>query len=220
MYIEDLIINYINTNSLKELKQNLKMNKRQREIIIGTLLGDGHSETQNRGRTYRLKIEQSIKHKEYVDWLYQEFKDWVQTPPQIKKQIIGGKVIQKYWFNTLSHGSFRFYGQQFYQNKKKIVPKLINHWLTSLALAVWFMDDGSIKSKYHRARILNTQCFSRKEIERLINVLKDKFSIQCKLRKQEEGYQIMILAESAKQFAKIIKPFVHPTMFYKLKGLD
>ena len=127
---------------------------------------------------------------------------------------------QKYWFNTLSHGSFRFYAQQFYQNKKKIVPKLIQRWLTPLTLSVWFMDDGSIKSKFHKARIINTQGFSKRDIERLIGALKNKFDIQSQLRKQKEGYQIMILAESANRFAKIVKPFICLSMSYKLKGLD
>lgn len=207
------------SNLVENYKKKLKLTQRQRQIIIGKLLGDGHLETQNKGRTYRLKIEHSIKQKEYVDWLYQEFKEWVLTPPQMKKQEVDGKIYKKYWFNTVSHGSLRFYAQQFYSGKKKIVPKLIHRWLTPMSLAVWFMDDGSIKSKYHRARIINTQGFTKKEIQRLIDVIKNKYSVQCKLRKQKEGYQIMILAESIDRFVRLIKKFVHPSMTYKIKGL-
>lgn len=206
-------------SSIENYKKNLKLTKRQRQIIIGKLLGDGHLETENNGRTYRLKIEHSFVQKDYVDWCYYELKDWVRTKPQTKKQKVNGKTYQKYWFNTLSHGAFRFYAHQFYQDKKKIVPKLIHRWLTPLSLAVWFMDDGSIKSMNHRARIINTQGFKKKEVQKLSKVLEEIFTLKCKLRKQKEGYQIMILAESADRFARIIKDFIHPSMNYKIKGL-
>ncbi len=208
------------SNKIENIKKTLKLTSKQRQIIIGKLLGDGHLETSNDGKTYRLKIEHSFKQKEYVDWCYQEFKDWVLTKPQIKKQTFNGKAYEKYWFNTLSHSSFRFYAHQFYPQDKKVIPKLIHKWLTPLSLAIWFMDDGSIKSKNHRARILNTQCFSVKEIRRLILILQTKFDLSCKLRKQKEGYQIMILAESANKFYNLIKEFIIPSMDYKLKGLD
>ena len=208
------------SNKIENYKKTLKLTSKQRQIIIGKLLGDGHLETSNNGKTYRLKIEHSFKQKDYVDWCYKEFKDWVLTKPQIKKQTFNGKAYEKYWFDTLSHGSFRFYAHQFYSQGKKVIPKLIHRWLTPLSLAIWFMDNGSIKSKNHRARILNTQCFTVKEIRRLIQILQTKFDLNCKLRKQKEGYQIMILAESANKFFSLIKEFIIPSMDYKLKGLD
>ena len=64
------------------------MNKEQRSIVVGTLLGDGHLETQNQGRTYRLKIEHSIKQKDYTDWLYQNFKSWVNDTPKEKRKVV------------------------------------------------------------------------------------------------------------------------------------
>ncbi len=209
----------MHSDLIESHKSKLKLTDRQREIIIGKLLGDGHLETQNKGKTYRLKIEHSIKQREHVDWLYCEFKKWVLTAPQTKIQLLNGKPYVKYWFNTLSHGDFRFYAQQFYQNRKKRVPKLIHHWLTPLVLAIWFMDDGSIKSKSHKARIINTQTFSKDDVSKLIMALKKCFDLNCKLRKQKEGYQIMILAESTNRFAQIIKRFILPTMMYKIKGL-
>lgn len=209
----------MHSNEIESYKQTLKLTDRQREIIVGKILGDGHLETSNDGRTYRLKIEHSFAQKDYVDWLYAELKDWVRTKPQVKKQVVNDKLFHKYWFNTYAHGSLRFYGQQFYDHKKKIVPKLIYKWLTPLSLAIWFMDDGSLKSKQHKARILNTKGFTKPEVERLIKALQDNFGLKSQVRKQPEGYQIMILAESAEKFAQIIKPYLHDSMKYKLVGL-
>lgn len=205
---------------IENYKKKLKLNAKQKELIIGKLLGDGHLETQNKGQTYRFKIEHSINQKDYVDWLFEEFKDWTMTLPKIKICESQGKTYQKYWFNTISHSSFRFYAQQFYRDGKKVIPKLIHRWLTPLSLAVWFMDDGSLKSKFHRVRIINTQGFSKKDVLKLIKILELKFGLKSKLRKQAEGFQIMILAESADKFIQLIRSFILPSMLYKIKGLD
>ena len=57
------------------MDKNLKLSSELREIIVGKLLGDGHLETQNDGKTWRLKIEHSIKQKEYVIHQYHLFSE-------------------------------------------------------------------------------------------------------------------------------------------------
>lgn len=206
----------MNTNELKQYKHTLKLTSYQRELIIGLVLGDGHLETQNHGQTYRLKIEHSLTQRAYVDWLYEQFKDWVITPPHQRQQIINGKVYLKYYFNTMSHGAFRFYGRQFYHQSKKVVPKLIHRWLTPAALAVWYMDDGSLKSSHHRSRILNTQGFTKNEVNRLAQALHERWRLATQLRKQPEGYQILIGGESYQDLYALLSPHIIPSMRYKL----
>ena len=197
-------------------KKTLSLNKPQREILVGLMLGDGHLETQNNGKTYCLKVEQSANKAEYVNWLHENFENFVLNKPKIKDKERNGIVTKNIWFATLSHGSFRFYAQQFYVNGKKVIPKMIGKLLTPLGIAVWFMDDGSIKSKFHKAKIINTQCFTKKEVLLLIKVLKDKFGINSKLREQKDGYQIYIFSESIDKFRKLIGKYVISSMKYKL----
>lgn len=197
-------------------KKTLSLNKLQREILIGLILGDGHLETQNKGKTYRLKVEQSVNKAKYVNWLYKNFDNFVLNKPKIKQKIRNGVATKNILFATLSHGSFRFYAQQFYVNGKKVVPKIIGKLLTPLSMAVWFMDDGSIKSKFHKAKIINTQCFTKKEVLLLMKILKDKFKINTKLREQKDGYQIYIFSESVDSFKKLIGKYMIDSMRYKL----
>ena len=204
------------SKAIEAYKLHLQLSDYQREIVIGLLLGDGHLETQNNSRTYRLKIEHSNLQKEYVEWLYQIFKDWVLTGPQKKLQVVNGVKYEKYWFSTVSHGAFRFYAQQFYLERRKILPRLIGKWLTPLAIAIWFMDDGSIKSKRHRALILNTQSFTKAELVKLIDILHKKQGIEASLRKQRNLYQLLVTGESAEKLANLIKPYILPSMQYKL----
>lgn len=213
----------MNTNHIKKYKKGLKLTKKQREILIGLILGDGHLETQNKGRTYRLKVEQSIRHESYINWLYENFREWVLTPPKrkINHNKRFGKDTLSLYFNTISHASFRFYAQQFYKNKRKVISKQICQWITPLSLAVWFMDDGSVKSKLHRGKIINTQSFTKKEVGLLRLCLEKKFGIKSNLRKQKDkDWQIYLLSETIDKFYQLVKMYILPSMQYKLIKLD
>lgn len=207
---------YMNTNKIKGIKKKVKLTKKQREIIFGLILGDGHLETQNNGRTYRLKVEQTIGHKIYVDWLYENLKEFVQTPPKVKIKITFGKIRKNYGFSTLSVSSLRFFAHQFYKEGKKVIPNLIKRWLTPLSMAVWFMDDGQIKSKKHRALLINTQCFTKKDLQKLQKALKDKFGIETTLKKEPTGWRLYLLSETISRFVDLIKPYIIPSMCRKL----
>ncbi len=204
------------SRQIEAYKQKLALTDLQREILVGLLLGDACLETQNRGRTYRLKIEHSVAQAEYVQHLYEVFRDWVLQEPQIKSQRIAGTVYQKLWFTTVSHGAFRFYAQQFYRNGTKVVPKLIHRLLTARGLAYWFMDDGSIKSKQSKGVLLNTQGFAEQDVARLIKVLREKLGLEAKSRRQPEGQQIYISGRSYERFRALVEPYLIPQMRYKL----
>lgn len=206
---------------IEKYKKHLKLTKRQREILVGTLLGDSHLETQNQGRTYRLKVEHSFKQKEYVNWLYREFKDWVLSPPKVRERFVRLRTVSgvcaKYYFNTLGAGSLRFYAQQFYSEGKKVVPRLIRRWLTPLALAVWYMDDGSIKSNHHRTVFLNTHGFASRDLQALQKAFLEKFGIKTQLRRADRHQQqIYFLAETVDKFLTMIERHIIPSMRYKL----
>lgn len=201
---------------IEEAKRRLKLTPRQRQIIVGLLLGDGCLESQNSGKTFRLKVEQSARHKPYVDHLYEEFKQWVLTPPRNRILKTNGGKQGNWAFQTVSHSGLRFYGAQFYREGRKTVPKLIDHWLTELGLAYWYMDDGSMKSDQSKAVIFNTQAFTKAEVESLIRVLRSKFLLEATLRKQREGHQIYVSGRSYERFIEMVEPFVIPAMAYKL----
>lgn len=135
--------NPMNTKEIREYKETLKLTDVQKSILVGTLLGDGHLETQDGGRTFRLKIEHQILQRDYLEWMHNQFREWI--PGGIRSRI-KKNGYEYVLFDTYSHGAFRFYAQQFYTDRKKHIPKLIEKLLDPMVLAVWFMDDGSWKS--------------------------------------------------------------------------
>ena len=208
------------TRELEQRKKSLKLNSIQEQVLVGILLGDGHLESKNRGMTYRLKIEHTEQQKAYVDWLHSHFIEWVAMPPRSKTrradfQRKSGEY-NLYGFQTLSAGSLRFFAHQFYDGAKKAVPTRVGRWLTPLALAVWYMDDGSIKSKDHRTFILNTQGFTGKDLEVLQKALIERFGVKTTFRKQKEGTQLQVSNESNEVFVRLILPHILPSMRYKI----
>ena len=182
------------------------MSQKQRDILIGLLLGDGHLETQNNGRTYRLKIEHSMEQADYVLWIYEEFKDFVNKKPYTKVRKNGQR---SFGFNTLSMASLRFYGKSFYPKGKKIIPEMMLKKLKPISLAVWFMDDGSRKSLKHKTYIIHTLGFRKTEVSLLKKYLKIKFNIDTELHLQKgKFYRLYVNSISAKQFTNLIYPFV------------
>ena len=206
----------MNTREIREYKKTLKLSKLQRQILIGTLLGDGHLETQDNGRTFRLKVEHSSKQREYVEWLHTNFKDWVRNGIYEKKRIDGREHIG---FVTYSHGALRFYAHQFYDGKKKRIPVQIAKLLSPMALAIWYMDDGSWKSNAHKTFIIHTVGFAKEELEKVKGVLKKNFNIEVNLHRQKEKYwRLYVVSDSAERFAELVKSYISlvPSLLYKL----
>jgi len=215
------------SKKIENYKKSLKLTKFQREIIVGKLLGDGHLETNNNGKTYRLKIEHSIKQKKYVEWLYGQFENW--TNGGIKfwtrnSTFPNGtrNIYQKCGFTTFSHGALRFYGKQFYSQKGvKVIPNLIGKLLTSTSISIWYLDDGSYKSQKHRTFIIHSYGYTKNELKIVQKVLL-KIGIKASLHKQEKEkgicWRIYILSESAEKFTELVEPIISqiPSMKYKL----
>lgn len=198
------------------LKDYLVLSELQKEVLAGLLLGDGCIERSKNSLGARLKVDQGIKQIEFVEWLYKIFADFVQTPPRIKQTYRNNKRCGEVVFNTLTHPCFKSFHDIFYPLGKKVVPESINQFLTQTALAVWFMSDGSIKSKECKGRILNTQSFKRTDINRLIEILRDKFNLNSSIRTQKDGLQIYISAKSAQILNVLLKDKILPYFYYKL----
>jgi len=204
------------SKEIEEYKSGLSLSKRQKEILIGLILGDGHLEKLYTPTLGRLKVEHSYKQKDYVDWLYNEFRNWVRSEPKAKKKNVWNKIYQNYGFLTYGHRLLGEFQEKFYREGKKIVPNDLGKDITPLGLAVWFMDDGSIKSNRHKGLFLNTQDFKKSDVRRLQRILRNKFSIPSLTRKDGKGEQIYLGGNSAEKFIEIIRFYVIPSMEYKI----
>lgn len=203
---------------LEAYKATLGLTTKQHEVLIGLLLGDGHLEYSPTTKRARLKVEQRENAYAYIEWLYNVFQPWIRGTIRTKVQSLRttGRSYRKYYFTTYRHQLLAHYHQLFYRERIKIVPENISDLLTPLGLAIWFMDDGSVKSHESKGRILNTHAFDQNEIDQLCNVLQNKFLLQAWPRQQKDGIQIYISGKSAEAFQALIEPNIISMMKYKL----
>ncbi len=202
---------------IDRLRKTLRLNDIQRQIVIGSLLGDGYLYPTVSGKYAYLRISQGPKQKNYVWWKYSFFKKWVLSLPRCQLQNKKRPELGKYfWFKTIAHSELLQYRKIFYPDGFKIVPSDLDKLLISnLSLAIWYMDDGTLAGK---AIHLNTQSFSLIENRFLQKILKANFNIACRIHKSGnigKGYILYVPVGETKRFLSLVGPYVRECMPYK-----
>jgi len=198
------------SREIRRLQKRLKLTSLQRDVLIGTLLGDGCVISNVYGKNYRLHIQHSDKQRKYVEWKYQVFQEWCLSKPKFQQETNSWK------FRTISHPVFTRFHELFYRNGKKILPKKIDKFLRSpVTLAVWFMDDGALGPK-RQGVTFNTQNFTQEENERLRKCLTKNFHLETSLHKDKRYWRIYIFPRSVFQFTRLVEKIILPEFRYKL----
>lgn len=202
-----------NTRILRSLKSTLKLSDLQKEIVFGTILGDGCLITSRSGRAARLQVRHNVKHQEYVEWKYNFFSKWVLTPPRLDTHN------DSWYFRTVSHPGLMEIKRLFYQGSKRFIPENITDFLKSpLSLAVWLMDDGN-GSKIRKYFRISSYGFGLSGNLLLKHCLEQNFSLRVTVYKDTKGYQIYFPKESALQLYKMVEPYIVACMRYKFNSL-
>jgi hypothetical protein len=208
----------IDTNPSQRKYKILKetpLTQEQKDLIVGSTLGDGSIILSGRKITPYFKIAHCEKQKDYLYW---------------KKEILGNLVnnvsknIDKrgnsimYGFHTISHKDLNPIRKMFYENNKKVITENIIDYISPLGLAAWFMDDGS-KTRSNNYR-LSTDGFSEAENYILKEMLEKKFGVLVKVceytRHDKKFYYLSINKENSIKMTQEIKPYVVDCMKYKL----
>jgi len=176
----------------------------QRQIIVGSLLGDGAMRCKTNAL---LEVNHSVNQSSYVDWKYGHLADLVRTPPRARRSN-GGRVA--YRFVTRSLPELTPYFRLFYEGGSKRIPEFE---LTRLVLAVWFMDDGS---RSRSSVYLNTQQYDEMSQALVLRLLREQWGIEGTLNRDKTYYRIRISVAGTKRFAGLIDPYLLPEFRYKL----
>ena len=213
-------------NNISRLKSDLRIGPHNVDVIsvlVGSILGDSHLEKRERGIGTRVIFEQCSRNVEYLMWFHNFFASRGYCSPtkpklitRIKKQ---NKVFYQYRVTSYTFTSLNWLHSMFYKVSDnrfiKIIPQDLEKYLTPLALAIWFMDDGSQMNKTVR---IATNCFTKSDIEFLCKLLKDKYNLNVNIQKSglDKGYILYIKTGSLNKFIEIVKPYMLPSMLYKL----
>lgn len=192
------------------------LSEKQQAILVGLMLGDGFLE--HRYKYPRLRVDHTFKHKEYVDWLYNQFKDLCIKKPFALDRVDkrNGRIYSHYIFTTITDSSLLKYRNIFYKDGKKVIPTNLKFLLkNALSLAIWYMDDGFKRSDCN-SLYLCTSGFTLEEQKFLQEVLLNLYGFKTKIHFAGNNTRIYFPVGSAKGFCDLIKPFVLPVFHYKL----
>lgn len=182
----------------------LKLSDLEQSILIGTVLGDGY--ITKRGK---IQIEHGQSQKDYLLWKHRKLNKVVAGSIVETERNYGSKKFVSYRFWTRQF--FRPWRKIFYPNGKKIVPRSIDKYLSPQALAVWYMDDGTLRTK--KSIIISAQGFNDESLDLLRDIMNNKYDLNVTKRKSKRLY---LGKNSTKKFVEIIKDKVSDSMSYKL----
>lgn len=184
----------------------LKLSQKQFDVLIGSMFGDGYIT-----KLGRIQIEQGENQRDYLLWKYEMLKNITSTKICCAKRqkYSSAKVTTSYRFWTKQY--FRPWRAIFYPLGKKIVPEDIKKVLSPLAMAVWFMDDGYLRTK--KSIAMSTDKFSTDDLDKICSALSEKFNIKPTIVKSGKLYFGVVATE---KFINVVEPFIIPSMCYKI----
>ncbi len=126
-----------------------------REILIGTLLGDGYLE-QN-GSHKRFVCGHSLKQEEYIQWKFGLISQITQCRLSYGERLDPrtNKVYFSVNLRSISSPLWDEFYTLFYKVRRRIIPRYLPDLISPRILAVWLMDDGYRRNDCNAMR-LNT----------------------------------------------------------------
>ena len=208
----------------KLFKRNLdlpkNLTKRQYELVIGSLLGDGCLMKPRRGKSNFVECH-GDKQLGYLEWknnILKPFSREVISIGSRERFFPNGKSSNTtcYQMYTSYHNLFAELEKKWYLRDEngeyvlksgrriKCIPNDLK--LTQFSFAVWFMDDGR-NNTFHRNAAISTDGFSFDECQRLCAIINEQFGFSCYERLTNSGsqYEIYIPARSYFDCMDLIK---------------
>ena len=200
------------------VKAGLVLTGVQREILIGSLLGDGCivNPLNSPGSNCRFSKVQTHRHKEYLDWHYRMMEPLSKALRPVKSPkllYIDGnlsksttEIQESFDFRTSNAPIFNDWRKCWYPAGKKIVPR--NFDLTPLIVAIWFCDDG-VNNQKDRLASFCTDCFTYEECRWLNMKLAVDLNISSSIHRHFKGRpHVCIRQRDYFNFMAMIRPHV------------
>lgn len=192
------------------------LSKNTRDIILGSLLGDGSIAINKKYINARFSFRHSFKQKNYFFWKVNQLKEissehcfWLQGKEKpdgwgsekYRYQSMALPVLTDIFFLTHGNGP----------NTPKKVRRTWLNQLSPLSLAIWWQDDGSLVSDT-RQGVLCTDGFSLEEVKILDRYMKKVWHINTAIGTVKETGRYRLWIRSTKDlqtFLRIIIPHIY-----------
>ena len=205
------------------LAQPYLLSQTQVQIILGALMGDGSLSRPVRkdDRSARFRMGHGAVQAAYLDWKV----SLLENVPHSTTSNAKGAVFAD--FTPLAELGELHEAVYFGDGRKHLSGDYLKS-LTPLALAVWYMDDGcfTVRSKGVQERTrggtgrieICVEAMSAGSRERLASYLRDTHGLDVKVvaRGTRKMNVLQFTTAASEKFQKLVAPYVHPSMEYKL----
>lgn len=189
---------------------------KQKQFIVGHLLGDGCLYRDGKNSLYKLTVAHKKAHKEYFHWKMMMLDPFINTWRESIDKRGNSAMLQT---TTICHQELKQFADMFYTKERiKVVPKNLDMFMTPLALAVWIMDDGNLNAGVNMR--IATMSFSYEDHVELQSLLKRVFGVRSKIMefkyKGKKYNQLTLNKKNTQKLSDIIRPHVVECMQYKI----
>ncbi len=205
------------------LAQAYLLSDQQWQLILGSLMGDGNLSRPVRRADHsaRFRMGHGAEQSEYLDWKV----SLLENIPH--SRTVNAKAAVFADFTPL--GELSELRDVVYQGdgKKHLTWDYLKK-LTPLSLAIWYMDDGcfTLRSKGLQERTKGgtgriefcVEAMSPGSRDRLVQYLRDTRGLEVKLttRGKRRVAVLQLTTAASDKFQRLVAPYVHPSMEYKL----
>ena len=204
------------------LTEPWRLSGQQMQLILGALMGDGSLSPNPHGRSgTRFRMGHGARQAAYLDWKASLLGNIGYTRSSNAKGAVFADLTPLPELAELREAVY------FGDGKKHLSWEYLKA-LTPFALAVWYMDDGgfTVRSKGVQQRTqggtgridICVQAMSPGSRQRLAGYLRDTHGFDVKVSNRgAQGQAVLQFTTAAsEQFQRLVAPYIHPSMGYKL----
>jgi hypothetical protein len=211
------------------------MDSKQRAILYGLAIGDGHISYRTRLKDNKYAYEQAElivghgeKQKLYLEYkaslLHSIFGGKMPTVSQTSHTLKAtGKTYVGYRIAKTNPYFRQMHRVLYNQDKRKRITGQVLSYCNEQSLALWYMDDGSIhpnRNKNGEVTSLSfrlcTQFVDKDEAMFVVEWLKDKYGIETKAFLAKGKWDISGATQATLTLVSVIQDYIHPSMLYKI----
>ena len=211
--------------SLLEEAKKEGLSELQLNALMGTVLGDGCIRSQSQNTAFVL-WDHSVKQKDYVNAKYQLLSGFVTRPPYEKPNPGYGDFLCI--LRTTSLTTLRLLYQMVYpngrENGKRITQEYLNQITHPIALAWFYLDDGSRTTDVNSGSLAMCS-YPLEDVTLFQKWLMDKWGMETVLQEathsvsKHKFYLLRFNRDAFIKLSELISPYTPASMSYKVKLL-
>jgi recombination protein RecA len=193
------------------------LSEQQLQVVLGGLMGDGsvspkREHANGAGIKYRFRFGHGPKQDDYAMWKAGLLEG---VPLSISPHSKGGLMVE-----TTPMAELDVLREAVYVGGKKVFSWDYLKELTPLALAIWYLDDGSFATRRKDGSAgrsdICVQAMDSGTRKRLVSHLNDSFGLSCKLIDRAGKAVIIFDRDGTEALHDLVAPHVPESMEYKL----